>query len=78
MCDGTIYQSNAGEYFGDAEVWERLESGVWEPFCWDVETGVEGVQTATHDLLILVPISPDALPEGIHVKSNEDGNRIVE
>lgn len=76
MGDGTVYQSSEGEYFGDAEVWERFESGMWVPCCWNAETGKEWVKTQDGDLLLLIPISRHALPDWNSISHDADGIRI--
>lgn len=78
MGDRTVYLSSEGEFFGDAEVWERLESGVWIPRCWDTETGREWVETQNGDLLLLIPVSRHALPDGIDARHDADGVRTRE
>ena len=78
MGDGTVYKSSKGEYFGDADVWDRLESGLWEPCCWCKETGKEWVETQQGDLLLLIPISRHAVPDWKTISYHPDGLRIQE
>lgn len=63
-----VYACSDGTYYGDVQLWNRLESGTWSPCCWDVESGQEWVTTADGDLLVLTPVSRTDLPEGATVE----------
>ena len=76
MGDGTVFQTSEGVYIGDAEVWERFESGEWTTCCWDTETGREWVETQEGDLLLLIPVSQYALPANTTITDDPDGLRI--
>lgn len=70
---GTLYEGTDGYYYGCTQVWERLESGRWTPFCWDTESGQEWVETETGDLLCLTPVTESALPTDVSVEYTENG-----
>ena len=57
MGGGTVYQGSNGRYYGDVDVWERLEAETWIPCFWDVTSGEEGVKTREEQLLALIPLS---------------------
>lgn len=65
MGGGTVYRCSNGRYYGDVNVWERLEAERWTPCFWDVESGHEWVETRTEEVLALTPISRDELPEEV-------------
>lgn len=56
-----VYVGSDGNYYGEVDVWERLEAGDWTPFAWDRESGVEWVETDDQQLLVLTP--PGTAPE---------------
>lgn len=68
MAGSTIYECSDGAYYGDADLWERLESGTWTSCCWDEDSGAEWVETANNELLALNPISKHDLPDWVQVK----------
>lgn len=68
MGNGTVYSGSDGDYYGDVDLWEQFESGVWTPFCWDTETGVEWVEVQGGEILTLTPISRSSLPKEISVE----------
>lgn len=72
----SVYRCSDGRYVGEADLWERFESGRWKPFCWDQKTGREWVETTDKELLLLIPISRHALPEDRHIEIDADGARI--
>lgn len=76
MGDGLVYKSSTGAYYGDADIWDRFESGEWKPCCWDPETGKEWIMTDSGDLLLLLPISRHLLPAWTTVDDGADGVRI--
>lgn len=73
MVGGTIYRCTDGSYYGDVDVWSRLESGVWRTCCWDDETGEEWVENRDGALLMLEPISRDTVPDETDVDHVGDG-----
>ncbi|SFK82858.1 hypothetical protein SAMN04487950_1306 [Halogranum rubrum] len=68
MATGTVYRCSDGGYYGNADVWERFESGAWTPCCWDTESGAEWVETGEGELLALEPTSRSSLPERMHTE----------
>jgi hypothetical protein len=78
MGNGKLYRSSDGRYFGDADIWERLESGEWKPCCWDEETGEEWVETRNGELLELQPIPSQAVPDWIDIDHDVDGVRLTQ
>ncbi|SEO93488.1 hypothetical protein SAMN04487948_10867 [Halogranum amylolyticum] len=64
----TVYKCSNGRYYGDTDVWTRLESGAWKPFCWDTESGEEWVETQQEETLLLVPIPHSSLPEEVETE----------
>ncbi|QSG04651.1 Uncharacterized protein HSR121_0295 [Halapricum desulfuricans] len=67
-----------GDYYGEVDVWERLETGDWTPFAWDRESGVEWVETDDQQLLVLTPVPPRELPPRVDVEQTEAGIRIAD
>jgi len=67
MGGGTVYRGSDGTYYGDADVWERLEAETWTPCCWDVMSGVEWMETQSEELLALLPIARSEVPEEVDV-----------
>lgn len=57
-----VYRGSDGRYYGNVDVWERLERGDWAPCCWDSDSGTEWIETADGSLLTLTPSTPAALP----------------
>jgi len=76
MGERIVYESSDWRYFGEARLWEKFESGTWEPCAWDPETGREWIETDDGDLLMLIPISRHALPGWADVTHYPDGARI--
>lgn len=64
---GNVYRCSDGRWYGDTQIWERFERGVWTPCCWDTDTGTEWVETVTGALLELRPISQQSLPADVTV-----------
>jgi len=60
--DNTLYECSNGEYYGNADIWERLEAGQWTPVDWDDDSGTEWVENQDGDVLRLDPVSEDSLP----------------
>lgn len=54
--DMTVYRGSDGGTYTDEDIWERLESDVWDVFCWSDETGLEVVHTKREELLFLQPV----------------------
>ena len=77
MNEGVIYHGSKGEYYGDVDLWERFESGMWTPQLWDTETGTEWVKTDDGELLCLTPITCRDIPEEIQFERVRDGVRVV-
>lgn len=77
MKEETIYKSPDGRYFGDLDIWEQFESGAWTPVCWDEETGEEWVRTDHGEVLVLRPVSRDAVPDWAHVEHEGNGIRLT-
>ena len=75
MGNGRLYRSSDGRYFGDADLWEQLESGAWKPCCWDTDTGEEWVETQDGELLGLQPVPPHEVPDWVEIDRDEDGAR---
>nr|WP_244531654.1 hypothetical protein [Halogranum amylolyticum] len=76
MTTNTVYRSSDGDYYGDVEIWERLESGTWTPCCWDTESGKEWMETRDGELLILEPISQNELPESVQTERVTTGTAV--
>ncbi|SEP18577.1 hypothetical protein SAMN04487948_11953 [Halogranum amylolyticum] len=74
---GTIYRGSDGEYYGDVDLWERFESGVWTPQCWNTETGREWVETQDDEVLCLTPIARRSVAEETHLERVCGGIRVV-
>ncbi|SEO68588.1 hypothetical protein SAMN04487948_104173 [Halogranum amylolyticum] len=68
MKTNPIYRCSDGKYYGDVDIWKRLESGTWTPCCWDTESGKEWMETQDGELLILEPISQNELPESVQTE----------
>lgn len=66
--NATIYQGSDGKYYGNIDVWNRFETGVWDPCCWDEESGTEWVRTEENELLVLTPVLEDDLPDWVEVE----------
>lgn len=77
MGDGTIYRGSDGQYYGDVDLWERFESGVWTPQCWNTETGREWVETEDNEVLCLTPIARRNVAEETHLERVCGGIRVV-
>jgi hypothetical protein len=75
MGNGSLYRSSDGRYFGDADVWERFETGDWTPCCWDTETGEEWIETRDGDVLRLRPVPAHVVPDWVEVDRDADGVR---
>lgn len=72
-----IYLSSEGNYLGEADVWERLESGEWRCCAWDDANGREWVTNGREELLVLMPVSREELPNWAEVTRGDDGVRVV-
>lgn len=72
----TVYQCSDGSYYGDAQVWQRLESGQWTPCCWDADTGREWVENEAEELLLLEPVARSELPVGVQTESASTGTLV--
>jgi len=72
----TIYVGSDGRCYTAVELWERLESGSWQPCCWDPESGDEWVETADGELLALSPVDERELPDDIEIKTHPRGRLI--
>lgn len=73
----TIYRCCDGRYYGDVDVWERLESNVWTPCCWDAGSGTEWMETRAGDLLTLTPVPREALPAWLRTERVAAGLSVV-
>lgn len=73
---GTVYRGSDGRFYGDVDIWDRLESSTWVPCCWDEQSGVEWVETMDEQLLALVPTAQQALPEETQVVNTGGGIRL--
>lgn len=69
MTEGTVYSCSNGQYYGDVDVWEHLESGTWKPCLWNPESGEEWVEKQDGELLVLVPVSRSSLPKQVQTES---------
>lgn len=69
----SVYAGSNGRYYGDRDIWERLESGEWRPCCWNPETGTEWIETEAGELLVLEEIPRNELPESLALSQEEDG-----
>jgi hypothetical protein len=76
MKTSSVYRCSDGHYYGDAEIWERLESGTWTPCCWDTASGTEWMETETGELLVLEPIARSALPDGMSTERVTAGTAV--
>jgi hypothetical protein len=74
--DNHLYECSDGNYYGNAEVWNRLEAGQWTPVDWDDESGTEWVENQDGDVLRLDPVSEDTLPPDVQVVETETGVRV--
>jgi len=77
MGNGRIYRCSDGRYFGEADLWDRFEAGVWQPCCWDTDSGDEWVETRDGRFLSLHPIPPSDVPEWADVERDADGIRVT-
>ena len=68
MGEGTVYRGSNRQYYGDVDVWERLEAETWIPCFWDVTSGEEWVKTREEQLLTLVPLSQSEVPEEVDIE----------
>ncbi|MCU4719089.1 hypothetical protein [Halapricum hydrolyticum] len=68
-----VYVGSDGNYYGEADIWERFETGCWAPFAWDSESGEEWVETDEQQLLVLTPTSPEELPQRVDIERTEAG-----
>jgi hypothetical protein len=68
MAEETIYECSDGSYYGDVDIWERFESGVWAPCCWDEDSGTEWVETRSDELLVLTPVPLSSVPDHIQIE----------
>lgn len=73
MSGATIYQASNGEFYGDVDVWEYLETERWRSVCWDDQTGQEWVETESGDLVILEPIPTRISPAWIDFEYRDCG-----
>ena len=71
--DETVYRGSDGEYYGDADIWERFEAEDWTPCCWDVESGCEWVGARDGELLALEPVSRSDVPSEIDLERVAEG-----
>lgn len=76
IMEGNVYWCSNGQYYGDVDLWERLEAGEWKPCAWDEDSGTEWVYTSTDDMLSLTPVSPSELPPGQTVTETSGGLRV--
>jgi hypothetical protein len=65
MGGGTVYRGSNGRYYGDVDVWERLEAETWVPCFWDVTSGNEWMKTQGQELLALIPIARSEVPDEV-------------
>lgn len=72
----TVYRGSDGRFYGDVDIWDRLESRTWAPCCWDEQTGVEWVETKDEQLLVLIPTAQSALPAKIQAERIGGGIRL--
>ncbi len=77
MVTNSVYRGSDGRYYGDVDIWERLESGAWRPCCWDTESGDEWMGTSEGDLLALSPVAWETLPLRVRTERVEDGVSVV-
>lgn len=77
MGEGTVYRCSDGRYYGDVDVWQKLESGAWTPCCWDAESGKEWMSTRQEELLLLVPAARSSLPDRTRVEHVATGLSIA-
>lgn len=68
MATDTVYRGSDGNYYGDADIWERFEAGDWTPCCWDADSGAEWVETDSGGLLALEPIPRRKLPGDVAIE----------
>lgn len=71
-CSDSRYCPCSG-YLGDADLWEKFESGAWEPFCWDQEDGTEWVVANDDNVLTLEPVPVDKLPDTVEYEQSCSG-----
>lgn len=77
MVGGTIYECSNGGYYGDRDVWKRLEAETWNVCCWDETSGTEWVETEDGELVVLTPISRNDLPNWVQVERAADGLNVT-
>lgn len=58
-----FYRCSNGNFYSEEEIWERLEAGVWRPFCWDDQTGEEWMESADEQILYLDPVDGAEVPD---------------
>ncbi len=74
--EGNVYRCSDGQFYGDVDLWERLEGGEWSTCCWDEASGTEWVYSSDDELLSLTPVAPSDLPTGLTLTSTEAGVRV--
>lgn len=71
--DSEIYEGSDGQYYGNVDIWQRLEAEEWRPIDWDRESGMEVVKTIDGKLLELEPVSESSLPKDVELVETEVG-----
>ena len=74
----TVYRASDGRYYTGYEVGRKVYDGQWTPCLWERETGRQLVGTAEGELLMLVDVDPDALPEWVELREVDDGLQVVD
>lgn len=75
---GPLYEASNGRFYTDWQVGQKMRSGEWKPCLWEEETGQQLVGTADGELLMLVSMATDDLPDWAEIRSDTAGSRIVD
>lgn len=66
-----LYAGSDGNFYTDAEVGYRIETGTWHSRMWDPDAGWHVVETGDLRALWLVPVEEGGLPAGVGVESTD-------
>ena len=63
----TVYAGSNGRFYTDRDVCVRFESGEWSPCMWNVDERWEVVENEARNLVWLVLVDEEDLPDGIEL-----------
>jgi hypothetical protein len=72
-----LYAGSDDRFYTDLEVSWHFESDEWQPCMWDSEDGWELVDEGT-ELVWLLPIGREELPDGVELRQEERGHVVVD